>query len=53
MFNTNMQLWISALGAWDGNLSIPLAGDFNGGGRADVATLHDMGNSQTEIRLIR
>ena len=50
---SNITTWNSGAGNWNGNLSQVVAGDFNGGGRDDVAALHDMGGAQSQLFIIR
>ena len=50
---SNLVLWNSGAGNWNGNASKVVAGDFNGGGADDVAALVDRGGSQSELFIIR
>jgi len=50
---SNITTWDSGAGNWNGDLSKVVAGDFNGGGRDDVAALFNRGNTQSELFLIR
>src|SRR5205814_275208 len=42
-FNTPIVAWSSCTGRWGWDRSMPLHGDFNGDGKADVAAFYDYG----------
>jgi hypothetical protein len=46
-FNAPQTWYASGSGNWDLNWSKPVAGDFNGDGRADLAVLYNYGNATT------
>ncbi len=52
-FKAPKSWWNSGPGNWAGDASKVVAGDFNGGGRADIGALYDYGNSQTGMHVIR
>jgi hypothetical protein len=46
---TGRQAWDSGPGAWDWNRTKPVAGDYNGDGRAEIATFYTYDNAQTRL----
>ena len=46
-------LWNSGLGNWKAAYSKVVAGDFNGSGQADMATLYNFGNARTGLFITR
>ncbi|MFE7129726.1 FG-GAP-like repeat-containing protein [Streptomyces sp. NPDC057638] len=48
-FANGTQSWIAAPGMWDWNRVRLTSGDYNGGGRDDLAALYDYGNSSAAL----
>ncbi len=50
-FASPYRVWLSGAGNWTWANSKPVAGDFTGDGKADLAALYDYGNSNTGLWL--
>ncbi|MGI8967373.1 MAG: FG-GAP repeat domain-containing protein, partial [Limisphaerales bacterium] len=48
-FSTWATWWSSGVGGWDSTKAKPLAGDFTGDGKADVAALYNYGNNTSKL----
>ena len=52
-FSSPRPLWSSGPKNWSGNASKVVAGDFNGTGQADMATLYNFGNDRSGLFITR
>ncbi|WP_331770115.1 FG-GAP-like repeat-containing protein (plasmid) [Embleya sp. NBC_00888] len=50
-FNDDVAGWTSAAGTWPGNAAVPVSGDYNGDGRADVAAMFEATDGSTEFHM--